>query len=88
MRIPCPCCGARGNEEFTYLGPAGLARPAPDAADDAWYAYMHERDNPAGRHRELWWHGQGCRAWIVVTRDVRTHRIERAELARDPEAAR
>jgi sarcosine oxidase subunit delta len=49
---------------------------------------MHERENPAGNHRELWWHGQGCRAWIVVTRDVRTHRIEHAALARDPEAAR
>lgn len=88
MRIPCPCCGTRGNEEFTYLGPAGLVRPAPDASDDAWHAYLHERDNPAGTHRELWWHGQGCRAWIVVTRDTRTHRIDRAELARDPEAAR
>jgi sarcosine oxidase subunit delta len=86
MRIPCPCCGPRGNEEFTYLGPAGLARPAPDASDEAWDGYMHERENPAGSHRELWWHGQGCRAWIVVTRDTRTHRIEGAVLARDPEA--
>ena len=28
MRIHCPHCGERGNEEFTYLGDATLARPS------------------------------------------------------------
>jgi sarcosine oxidase subunit delta len=33
------------------------------------------RDNPAGVHRELWYHGAGCQAWLAVERDTRTHTI-------------
>ena len=33
LRIPCPYCGARGNEEFTYLGDATVQRPDPAAPD-------------------------------------------------------
>ena len=31
MRIPCPYCGPRGDEEFTYLGDATVQRPDPAA---------------------------------------------------------
>jgi len=31
MRIPCPHCGERGSEEFSYLGAADPQRPAADA---------------------------------------------------------
>ena len=41
----------------------------------AFHDYVYLRDNPAGPHRELWYHGSGCRAWLVVTRDTRTHAI-------------
>ena len=75
MRIPCPYCGERGNEEFTVLGAADPARPAPDATLQAWIAYVHERENAHGPHRELWQHGAGCRAWLVVERDTRTHAV-------------
>ncbi len=75
MRLPCPHCGPRFSEEFTYRGDAGVARPADDAPLDAWIEAVHLRDNPAGPHRELWYHGAGCRAWIVITRDTRTHEI-------------
>jgi sarcosine oxidase subunit delta len=75
MRIPCPDCGTRGNEEFTILGAAGLQRPAPDAPAEAWHDYVHLRDNPAGPHRELWHHSTGCRSWLVVERDTRTHAV-------------
>jgi sarcosine oxidase subunit delta len=30
VRIPCPFCGPRGNEEFTYLGDASVRRPDPN----------------------------------------------------------
>ena len=43
--------------------------------------YVYLRDNPAGRHREFWYHAFGCRAWLSVTRDTRTHAIERVETA-------
>ncbi len=79
MRIPCPHCGERGNEEFLYLGAADLVRPAADASADAWHEYVYLRDNPAAPHRELWHHVSGCRRWLVVTRDTRTHAIATAE---------
>ncbi|HYZ62485.1 MAG TPA: sarcosine oxidase subunit delta [Acetobacteraceae bacterium] len=75
MRLPCPYCGERGREEFSYLGAAGLVRPEPDAPFEAWHDYVYLRENPAGPHRELWHHLYGCRRWLVVTRDTRTHEV-------------
>ncbi len=75
MRIPCPHCGERGNEEFSYLGAADPRRPMADAAAEAWHEYVHLRENVAGSHRELWQHLNGCRRWLIVTRDTRTHAI-------------
>ncbi|RWF75875.1 MAG: sarcosine oxidase subunit delta, partial [Mesorhizobium sp.] len=37
----------------------------------------------AGVHRELWFHEQGDRSWLVVTRDTVTHEVLGAELARN-----
>lgn len=82
MRITCPFCGERGNDEFTVLGAAGLARPAPDAPAEAWHDYVHLRDNRAGAHRELWHHVFGCRAWLVVERDTLTHAVRSVAPAR------
>jgi sarcosine oxidase subunit delta len=45
--------------------------------------YVYLRTNPAGVHRELWYHEQGDRSWLVVTRDTVTHEITKVELARD-----
>ena len=87
MRIPCPYCGERGREEFTYLGDAApylAGRPdaaSPDAAT-AFHEYVYIRDNPAGPLEELWHHVAGCRSWLVVRRDVTTHHILSARPAR------
>jgi methylglutamate dehydrogenase subunit B len=77
MRIPCPHCGLRDVREFTYLGDAVPERPDPNAADalDRFNAYVYLRDNPAGAHRELWYHVAGCQAWLAVERDTRSHAI-------------
>jgi heterotetrameric sarcosine oxidase delta subunit len=75
LLIPCPWCGPRAQVEFTYGGDATLARPAPDAPEAAWVAYVFLRDNPAGAHDELWFHGAGCRQWLRLRRDTRTHEI-------------
>jgi len=83
MRIPCPHCGDRGNEEFLYRGTAGLRRPGTDAPDTEWHDYVYLRDNPFGPHRELWQHVHGCRRWLVVTRDTRTHTISTVVDARE-----
>ena len=82
MRLPCPICGDRDRREFYYKGAAAfLDRPAPDAGAEAWDAYLHLRDNPAGETRDLWQHEAGCGAWIVVTRNTVTHEVVSATLA-------
>ncbi|MCB2127582.1 MAG: sarcosine oxidase subunit delta [Rhodobacteraceae bacterium] len=91
MLIPHPLLGPRDAQEFTYLGDASLIdRPdwqGEDAAA-AFHDYLYQRDNPAGLHRELWFHEQGDRSWLVVTRNTLTHEIMGAELARDVARAR
>jgi heterotetrameric sarcosine oxidase delta subunit len=88
MRIPCPHCGQRDIREFSYLGDATVSRPDPDgpSALDGFFQYVYLRDNPAGLHREYWYHASGCQAWLVVTRDTRTHEIFDAEPASQPVA--
>jgi heterotetrameric sarcosine oxidase delta subunit len=85
MRISCPHCGERGLAEFTYLGDASVTRPDPGlpGAADAFYAFAYERRNVAGLMQELWYHQAGCHAWIVVSRDTRTHEIFNVRLAQD-----
>ncbi len=50
---------------------------------EKFIAYVYERANPAGKHRELWYHAAGCHAWLVVTRDTTNHKIAAVEPARD-----
>ena len=86
MIINHPHLGPRDASEFTILGDASLInRPDWQAgdADDAFYNYQYLRDNPAGLHRELWFHEQGDRSWLVVTRDTLTHAVIAVALASD-----
>jgi sarcosine oxidase subunit delta len=86
MIINHPHLGPRDASEFTILGDASLInRPDWQAgdADDAFYTYQYLRDNPAGLHRELWFHEQGDRSWLVVTRDTVTHAVIAVALASD-----
>ncbi len=86
MIINHPLLGPRDVQEFTYLGDAALIdRPDWEAEDavDRFYEYQYLRDNPAGEHRELWFHEQGDRTWLVVTRNTVTHEITKVELASD-----
>jgi len=95
MIIDHPLLGPRDADEFTYLGDAALIdRPdwTPEMPDEeaiaAFHDYLYLRDNPAGLHRELWYHEQGDRSWLVVTRNTVTHEIVKVELARDVALAR
>jgi len=85
MRIDCPHCGKRGLEEFLYHGDATVTRPRDGGAvlTEEWTEYVYFRDNPNGVHRELWYHAAGCHAWLVVTRDLRSHEIFTVEAAAD-----
>jgi len=91
MIINHPLLGPRDSAEFVYLGDASLIdRPDPNAEDRdvAFHDYAYLRDNPAGEHRELWFHESGDRSWLVVTRNTVTHEISNVELARDVARAR
>jgi sarcosine oxidase subunit delta len=81
MRINCPFCGERDLQEFVYHGDAGARRPAVAAAaspEDERRKYVetiHFLDNPAGAHKGFWHHRAGCRRWLTIVRDTRSHAI-------------
>ncbi len=85
MIINHPILGPRDAQEFVYLGDASLiARPdGLTASAEEMHDYVYLRDNPAGDHRELWYHEQGDRSWLVVTRNTATHEILNVEVARE-----
>ncbi len=75
LRIACPHCGLRDEVEFRYRGDASVRRPGEEADVEAYYAYVYQRDNPAGRHLEWWQHVHGCRQVLKVLRDTVSHEI-------------
>jgi methylglutamate dehydrogenase subunit B len=90
MIIHHPILGPRDAQEFVYLGDASLI-DRPDGMEvgvEEFHDYLYNRTNAAGEHQELWYHEQGDRSWLVVTRNTVTHEITKVELARDVARAR
>lgn len=77
LKLQCPWCGSRNEDEFTYGDPADLRRPAaPSSLSDAeWANYLFLRDNVRGETSELWRHTFGCRQWFVADRDTLSNRV-------------
>ncbi len=75
LRISCPFCGVRDHSEFSYGSDASVEYPALDAPESEWVEAVFQRENLDGVQLETWQHLQGCRMWIVVERDTRTHAI-------------
>ena len=77
LLIPCPYCGPRSEEEFSYGNEAHIARPKqPDQLNDAqWAEYVFMRSNTKGVFLERWMHAQGCRRWFNVARDTVSYEI-------------
>ena len=75
LRIPCPWCGLRDENEFVHGGEAAVLRPEDpgEVDDEAWADYLFYRDNPRGPQRERWLHAYGCRQWFTLNRDTLTH---------------
>ncbi len=84
LLIPCPWCGPRSQIEFTYGGDATVRRPAADAGEAQWVLYVYARDNPMGPHTEWWLHSAGCRQWLRLNRDTRTHEILTSDASDTP----
>ena len=87
MIINHPYLGPRDASEFVYKGDAELLnRPewtTTGSEQEAFHDYLYLRQNPAGPHKELWYHEQGDRSWLVVTRNTLTHEISKVELVSD-----
>jgi sarcosine oxidase subunit delta len=85
MLIPCPHCGTRPVEEFTFLGDAAPTRPTTNdpSSMETWYEYVYLRNNPRGPIEEYAHHSGGCRSWLVVSRNTETHEVFGAVTARD-----
>lgn len=74
MRIHCPYCGERSLEEFVVQGEVAGPRPTVDDLK-TMHDYVHLRTNEFGPTKELWYHANGCRRWLVVSRNTRDHAI-------------
>ncbi len=86
MIINHPLLGPRDADEFTIMGHASLMnRPDPEGknAEAAFLDYVYMRDNAPDLVEELWFHEQGDRSWLVITRNPTTHEIFKVELARE-----
>ncbi|MCP1469775.1 sarcosine oxidase subunit delta [Sphingobium sp. OAS761] len=75
LLISCPHCGPRDEVEFSCGGQSHIVRPPESASDAEWAAYLFDRDNPRGVHRERWVHDHGCGQWFNIARDTVTHTI-------------
>lgn len=77
IRIPCPHCGLRESDEFSFHGvpkrrPEGSARQSP--AD--WRSYLYEQENRAGWVVERWFHVSGCRRFIDIERHTASNEVK------------
>lgn len=81
MEIDCPHCGKRAQAEFSYERTLDSI-VALDMAPREAIARLYARANPRGEDDELWRHSHGCRQWIVLRRNRRTHEIVSVEAYR------
>lgn len=86
IRIECPWCGIRSEEEFTCRGQSHIVRPSPPAeiSDEDWADYLYQRINPKGMSYERWRHTYGCRQWFNVARNTVTHEVIAVYCMSDP----
>ena len=61
LEIKCPYCGKRSQNEFSYGGDANIKRPelGKEISDKEWDNFVYYRENPKGKHSELWHHISG-----------------------------
>ncbi len=58
LEIRCPYCGKRSQNEFSYGGDGNIKRPTlgEEINTKDWDDFVYFRDNPRGKHTELWQH--------------------------------
>lgn len=75
LRITCPYCGERDEQEFNWGGESHIRRPELVASDAQWGDYLFNRNNLKGLSFERWCHSYGCNQWFNVARNTVTHEI-------------
>ncbi len=73
----------RASSPTWEMPPFGGRRAMRAIAEARLVEAVYLRDNPAGPHDELWYHASGCRSWLRVTRDTRTHEMLAARLVKE-----
>ena len=74
--IPCPWCGPRAHIEFRYHCDAhAVLRDGQTETDGEWQDRIWLRANHIGWHHEIWQHADGCRGWLVLSRNNLTHAV-------------
>lgn len=75
--IPCPYCGERDQNEFTYAGEAHRTRPEwrDDMGDEEWAGFVFMRGNTKGVFAERWMHAAGCRKYFNALRNTATDEL-------------
>jgi sarcosine oxidase, subunit delta len=74
LLIPCPNCGPRPADEFSYAGEVTV-RPKESPTLRELATYLYFRRNVAGVQREWWFHRLGCELWFQAERDTRTNEV-------------
>jgi len=87
LRIGCPHCGVRDENEFAFGGEAHLDRPPLESSDAEWTRYLFFRRNPLGVHAERWRHARGCGQWFNLLRHTMTHEVLAVYRMGDPPPA-
>ena len=74
--LPCPNCGPRRVDEYTYGGEL-QARPAATVSPAAWGRYLYGRRNVAGLQTEWWYHRLGGGRGFLAERNTLTNEVQR-----------
>jgi heterotetrameric sarcosine oxidase delta subunit len=77
--LPCPNCGLRDVNEFSYAGEV-TKRPKQSPTLRELTSYVYFRENVAGVQREWWYHRFGCEVWFQADRDTRTNEVISVEI--------
>ncbi len=72
--LPCPNCGPREAEEFSYGGET-TSRPPPDGTAQELARYVYFRRNVNGWQTEWWYHRDGCAKWFLAERHTLTNDV-------------
>jgi len=70
MELRCPFCGIRAVSEFNFRS------VAPERKEQPASALVYERVNNPDCSLEYWQHVEGCRAWLLITRNPSSGRVD------------